>query len=150
MISNPNPSNPYGNQKMGHSALGLILPYIEQGVLANITDINKSVIDPANLPPPLGTTPAGGTRIPIYVCPSTPDRTVDYQPYFSSVGFPNLGPMLSTAMPKAAHRELKRLDLTGVVFNSEQLQRVLTSRCLKRVEELRLGRAGAAWQEGPL
>jgi uncharacterized protein (TIGR02996 family) len=63
---------------------------------------------------------------------------------------PNLGPILATAMPKAAHRELKRLDLTGVVFNSEHLQRVLTSRCLKRVEELRLGRAGAAWDEGPL
>jgi prepilin-type N-terminal cleavage/methylation domain-containing protein/prepilin-type processing-associated H-X9-DG protein len=85
--TNPNPANPYGNQTMGHSALGLILPYIEQGVLSNITDIKKSVIDPANLPPPLGVTPAGGTKISIYVCPSTPDRMPDYGPYF---GVPQL------------------------------------------------------------
>jgi prepilin-type processing-associated H-X9-DG protein len=28
------------------------------------------------------------------MCPSAPDRTIDYQPYFTSVGFPNAGPML--------------------------------------------------------
>src|SRR5438477_6429264 len=86
----PNP--PYGTQ--GHSALSLIAPYIEQGNLQNITKLDRTVADPVNLPPPYGPTVAGGTKIPIYLCPSTPDRTIDYQPYFTSVGFPNLGPML--------------------------------------------------------
>ena len=63
----------------------------------------------------------------------------------------NLGPILSSALPKADHRELKRFDVSGVKFlTSEQLQRVLTSRCLRRVEELRLATDGVAGQEGPL
>jgi prepilin-type N-terminal cleavage/methylation domain-containing protein/prepilin-type processing-associated H-X9-DG protein len=86
----PNP--PYGTQ--GHSALSLILPYIEQGNLSNISKYDRTVADPVNLPPPYGPDVAGGTKIPIYLCPSAPDRTVDYGPYFVSIGFPNLGPML--------------------------------------------------------
>jgi prepilin-type N-terminal cleavage/methylation domain-containing protein/prepilin-type processing-associated H-X9-DG protein len=86
----PNP--PFGVQ--GHSAFSLILPYIEQGNLTNVTKLDRTVADPVNLPPPYGPTQAGGTRIPIYLCPSAPDRTVDYGPYFVSIGFPNLGPML--------------------------------------------------------
>lgn len=63
----------------------------------------------------------------------------------------HLGPTLTNALAKADHRELKRLDLTGVVFpTSEQLQRVLTSRCLRRVEELHLVSNGVVGQEGPL
>ncbi len=63
----------------------------------------------------------------------------------------NLGPILSTALPQADHREIKRLNLSGVVFqNSEQLQRVLTGRCLRRVEELRLATVSVDGKEGPL
>src|SRR5947208_12261336 len=51
----PNP--PYGTQ--GHAAFSLILPYIEQGNLINITKLDRTVADPVNLPPPYGATVAG-------------------------------------------------------------------------------------------
>jgi prepilin-type processing-associated H-X9-DG protein len=86
----PNP--PFGTE--GHSAFSLILPYIEQQNLTNIMRLDRTVADPVNLPPPYGAAIAGGTKIPIYLCPSAPDRTVDYGPYFVSLGFPNLGPLV--------------------------------------------------------
>jgi uncharacterized protein (TIGR02996 family) len=64
-------------------------------------------------------------------------------------GLPHLGPCLTESLAAADHRRLKRLDLTDVVFLSDQLQRVLTSRCLRQVEALHLGRT-AAGQAGPL
>jgi prepilin-type N-terminal cleavage/methylation domain-containing protein len=80
---NPAPAgNPFGAQTQGHSAFTMILPYIEQGHLANIMNLQRSVIDPINLPPPLGVTTAGGTKIAIYLCPSAPERNSDYGPYF--------------------------------------------------------------------
>jgi prepilin-type N-terminal cleavage/methylation domain-containing protein len=88
---NPAPSgNPYGNITMGHSALGLLLPYIEQGNILNLARTDRSVIDPLNLPPPLGTSLAGQQQIKVYQCPSAPVRMADYGPYFASVGFSSL------------------------------------------------------------
>src|SRR5215470_8237751 len=58
---NPDPANPYGDQRQGHSALGQILPYIEQDNVLKIARADYSVIDPANLPAPLGTSKAGQT-----------------------------------------------------------------------------------------
>jgi len=85
----PAPSgNPYGAQVQGHSLLSVIAPYIEQGNLANLTNLTRSVNDPVNLPPPLGSTPAGGTKVSVYLCPSNPERVVDYGPYFASLGLP--------------------------------------------------------------
>jgi prepilin-type N-terminal cleavage/methylation domain-containing protein/prepilin-type processing-associated H-X9-DG protein len=81
---NPAPTgNPYGNQTQGHGALGLILPYIEQDNVARLARADRSVIDPLNLPPPLGSCQAGLVKIKIYLCPSAPEREVDYGPYFS-------------------------------------------------------------------
>lgn len=80
--TNPNPANPLGPQVRGHSALSMTLPYIEQGNVSNAADIKKSLVDPANLPPPLGTTVAGQTKIKTFVCPSAPDRMVDYRTWF--------------------------------------------------------------------
>src|SRR5262245_5465524 len=90
------PGNPYGTQRQGHSALGLILPFIEQDNIVKLARTDRSVIDPLNLPPPIGTCLAGPNRIKLYECPSAPDRFADYAPYFNSVGltFPgqlNLG-----------------------------------------------------------
>ena len=82
------PGNPYGAQTQGHSALSLILPYVEQGNLANISRYDRSVNDPLNLPSPIGTTPAGGTKLALFLCPSAPDHVVDYGPYFASLGLP--------------------------------------------------------------
>jgi hypothetical protein len=91
---NPAPTgNPFGAQTEGTSFLSLILPYIEQGNLLNVFNINRSVADPVNLPPPYGTSAGGGTQIPTFDCPSAPSRYADYEPYFASLGLPNLGPM---------------------------------------------------------
>lgn len=92
--SNPNPANPLGATIQGHSALTLILPYIEQANLLTIIDIKKSVADPANLPIPYGTTTGASAKIPTFLCPSAPDRTADYIPFFSQQGVPNWGPMI--------------------------------------------------------
>jgi prepilin-type N-terminal cleavage/methylation domain-containing protein len=87
--SQPNP--PFGTQ--GHSALGLILPYLEQDNAARLSRVDRTVADPVNLPPPYGTNVSGSTVVKVYLCPATPTRTIDYGPYFVSIGFPNRGPM---------------------------------------------------------
>ena len=51
----------------------------------------------------------------------------------------NLHRCLVDALPFANHRQFLRLDLSHVPFASHDIQRVLASRCLKNVEELRLG-----------
>jgi prepilin-type N-terminal cleavage/methylation domain-containing protein/prepilin-type processing-associated H-X9-DG protein len=73
--TNPNPSNPYGPQTQGFTSIVLIAPYIEQGNLANLVNLNKSILDPANLPPPapLASNPAGSTAVKVFICPSTPN-----------------------------------------------------------------------------
>jgi uncharacterized protein (TIGR02996 family) len=63
---------------------------------------------------------------------------------------PNIGPALLSALTKMTHREIKCLDASGVVLNSEQLQHLLTSRCLRTIEELRLCFSGLAGEAGPL
>jgi prepilin-type N-terminal cleavage/methylation domain-containing protein len=85
--------NAYGAQTQGHGALTLVLPFIEQDNVINLSDITHSVIDPVNLPPAYGTSNAGLAVIKTFLCPSAPTRTIDYGPYFASVGLP-LGPML--------------------------------------------------------
>src|SRR5215471_1010425 len=52
---NPNPKNPLGAQTQGHSALTMLLPYIEQDNAYRLGHPEFSVIDPANWPPPWGT-----------------------------------------------------------------------------------------------
>ncbi|MBA4191383.1 MAG: hypothetical protein C0467_25670 [Planctomycetaceae bacterium] len=63
---------------------------------------------------------------------------------------PNLGPGLVNALTRANHRNIRRLDVSGVVFHSEPLRQLLTSRCLRGVEELRLGCVGRPGSPGPL
>jgi prepilin-type N-terminal cleavage/methylation domain-containing protein/prepilin-type processing-associated H-X9-DG protein len=92
--TNPNPSNPYGNQTGGHSLWSVLLPYFEQGNVASLGNLNKALIDPANLPPPAGTDVAGLVNIKMLQCPSAPDGVVDYGPYFTSQGLDNGQPML--------------------------------------------------------
>jgi prepilin-type N-terminal cleavage/methylation domain-containing protein len=89
----PSPPNPAIPSTQGHSALGQILPYLEQDNAARLARADRSVIDPVNLPPNWGTNVSGATHVKVYECPSAPLRTLDYGPYFVSIGFPNLGPM---------------------------------------------------------
>jgi prepilin-type N-terminal cleavage/methylation domain-containing protein/prepilin-type processing-associated H-X9-DG protein len=60
----------------GHSIHTYLLPFIEQDNVYKLIQINKSVVDPANLP--AGGNTAGNTKIPIYMCPSAPNRTANY------------------------------------------------------------------------
>jgi prepilin-type N-terminal cleavage/methylation domain-containing protein/prepilin-type processing-associated H-X9-DG protein len=73
--TNPNPSNPYGNQTQGFSAIVRIAPYMEQENLSKLVDQNKSILDPANLPPPApgAVNPAGTIPVKPFICPSTPN-----------------------------------------------------------------------------
>ena len=47
---------------------------------------------------------------------------------------PNLGPRLTAALGRADHRALRRLNVSGVVFTSDQLKDTLVSPCLRQVE----------------
>ena len=49
----------FGSPRDGHSVFTQILPYVEQGNLLLIARIDLSILDPNNLPPPLGTSNAG-------------------------------------------------------------------------------------------
>ena len=61
------------------------------------------------------------------------------------------GPTVAVAVAQADHRELRRLDVSRVAFTSEHLLQILHARCLRRVEELRLGWAALrADDHGPL
>jgi prepilin-type N-terminal cleavage/methylation domain-containing protein len=103
---NPDPANPLGAQTQGHSALTQILPYIEQDNVYKIGHIEFSVIDPANWPPNWGTSISGSAKIKTFMCPSAPDRVIDYAPYFVSLGLPNKGPFILGQTDYAAIRGL--------------------------------------------
>jgi prepilin-type N-terminal cleavage/methylation domain-containing protein/prepilin-type processing-associated H-X9-DG protein len=104
---NPAPAgNALGAQTQGSSAMGLILPYLEQGAALLTVRFDLSVIDLRNLPPPYGTATGGLDRVPVYLCPSTNPFVVDYAPYFVSKGLPNLGPMYLGATDYAPIRGL--------------------------------------------
>jgi prepilin-type N-terminal cleavage/methylation domain-containing protein len=88
----PPPGNPLGPQTQGHSALTMILPYMEQQNITRGTKLERSVIDPVNWPPNWGTNIEAMTIVPSYLCPSTPHRIIDYAPYFTGLGLPDAGP----------------------------------------------------------
>ena len=88
--TNPNPSNPYsaalgGSALDGHSVFSLILPYMEQGNVQALLNLNLSDLDPANLPPPAGMSNAASATIKSFLCPSSPDTVVDYGPVFKAI-----------------------------------------------------------------
>lgn len=62
----------------------------------------------------------------------------------------HLGLCLAENLPAATNRDIRKLDLTRVNFTSDWLQKVLMSRCLRRVEELRLGIIPGKDRAGPL
>jgi prepilin-type N-terminal cleavage/methylation domain-containing protein/prepilin-type processing-associated H-X9-DG protein len=89
-VTNPNPANPYskalgGSAVDGHSAFTLILPYLEQGNVGALLNTNLSDLDPANLPPPAGTSTGASVTIKTFLCPSAPPETVDYGALFQAI-----------------------------------------------------------------
>jgi len=96
--------NPLGPQTQGHSALMHLLPYMEQENITRSMNTQLSVIAPRNWPPPWGPQPAASAIVKSYICPSTPDRTLDLSPYFVSLGLPNAGPFIIGATDYSAVR----------------------------------------------
>ena len=80
VTNNPDPANPYGmgmTSWQGHSLWTMLLPMIEQANAINnpsalTTNLQYSVVDPANLPSPIGTSTSGLSTIKVYQCPSAP------------------------------------------------------------------------------
>ena len=67
--------------------LGLMLPYMEGNTTYQAFDMKKPLIDPRNLPAPIGQVPASATTpVPSFLCPSTPESQSDYGPYFNQAG----------------------------------------------------------------
>src|SRR5205085_6160230 len=73
--SNPRPTNPYGDQRQGHTAMTMAVEYLEQDNLVKLVNRQYSALDPINLPPPApGSTNIAATLpVKVFVCPSTPD-----------------------------------------------------------------------------
>ena len=91
-----NPPNPYfsmtGDARRLMGALGQLLPYLEQSNLTNLFDLRRPLVDPVNLAPPFPgalNTIAVLARMPVFVCPSTPEAPSDYGGYFQPLGFPS-------------------------------------------------------------
>lgn len=51
----------------------------------------------------------------------------------------NLSRVLAEALPTANHRKFARLDLSYIKFRSDDIQKALSAKCVRGVEELRLG-----------
>src|SRR4030095_3192211 len=92
--TNPNSANPLGSQTQGHSPFMALLPYLEQQTVTNAMNTNLHASDPTNWPPRWGNSPAASASVPSYLCPSAPTRTIDYSPYFASLGLANKGPFV--------------------------------------------------------
>ena len=95
------PGNPLGARTEGHSGLTLTLPYLDQSTIYSTFNEKISIIDPRNWPlnyaVPLGGAPGNpgaSTPLTVFRCPSAPPPNLDYQPYFTSQGIPNLGPFI--------------------------------------------------------
>jgi prepilin-type N-terminal cleavage/methylation domain-containing protein len=86
--------NALGAQTQGHSALTVILPYIDQAQAVTGLTLTLSVVDTRNWPAPWGTSPSAGLVVPAYICPTKQAVPVDYSPYFVSLGLPNKGPFV--------------------------------------------------------
>ena len=91
-----NPSNPLfnvtGDARRLMGAMGQLLPYLEQNNISNLFDLKRPLVDPINSIAPLlngALPPAARAKLPVYVCPSTPDVPSDYGVYFASILPPN-------------------------------------------------------------
>jgi len=86
------PGNALGAITQGHAPLMHLLPYMEQENIIKAMNLQLSVGDPRNWPPPYGARPEASAKVKSYTCPSAPERVIDYQPYWTSLGVPNRGP----------------------------------------------------------
>jgi len=97
----------------GASIQTRLLPMLEQENMVRNYRLDRSNVDPENLPAPIwgtNTVLASNTNLSVFVCPSTPNRPSDYGPYFSSVGLPGSGPCIigptDYSAPRGLHSSL--------------------------------------------
>lgn len=97
--------------------LGLLLPYIEGNTIYQNFDLRKPLVDPRNLPPPLGNVvPASATTtVPTFICPSTPTlpSESDYGVWFSQGGILPSG--VPYILPRTDYVALRGLNNTLAV-----------------------------------
>ncbi len=117
-----NPTNPYftltADARRPMGALGQLLPYMEQNSLYNMFDMKRPLVDPVNLVPPFpsGTNnPAAFTRLPVFICPSTPDAPSDYGTYFVPIGFPSNTPYI---LPRTDYVPLRGIHGSLAICNA--------------------------------
>jgi prepilin-type N-terminal cleavage/methylation domain-containing protein len=93
-----NPGNPLYNltedAQYTWSALGQMLPFLEEGNIYSRFDFKRPLLDAVNLPPPWPggqNDPSVMTDIKTFLCPSSPATREegDYGPYFSDAGLMN-------------------------------------------------------------
>jgi prepilin-type N-terminal cleavage/methylation domain-containing protein/prepilin-type processing-associated H-X9-DG protein len=96
--------NALGPVRQGHATHTQLLSYVEQDNILRAFDLQLSVADPRVWPPNYGTKVAAGVTVNIFICPSTPARTIDYAPYFNGLGVPNAGPFVLGASDYSAIR----------------------------------------------
>ncbi|TMQ35286.1 MAG: DUF1559 domain-containing protein [Planctomycetota bacterium] len=125
---NPNPANPLGDQRQGHSAQALLLRFIEQDNLFNSLHAEFSVNDPNNWIPswanPLGVAgnTTASTTVKLFACPSAPTRIVNYEPYFVSLGLPDNGPFILGLTDYAVVQGLDKTFTSACAPNSPASQ----------------------------
>jgi prepilin-type N-terminal cleavage/methylation domain-containing protein len=77
----------------GHSIITYLLPFLELQNVADMVDVSKPMIHPANHKPPLGTNSGDpfGVSLNVLSCPSAPKRKADY----GLVGYMNIAPNIA-------------------------------------------------------
>jgi len=91
-------------------ALGQLLPFLEEGSLASLFDMNRGLADPVNLPPPFPDGRNSATcfsPVPLFVCPSTPlGIPSDYGAGYRVIGYPPDTPLV---LPRTDYAPLRGL-----------------------------------------
>ena len=97
-VPDPTPASPFynltGDAQYTFSALGQLLPFLEEGNIHDKFDIKRPLLDPLNLPPPWPggqNDPTVMADIKTFLCPSSPATREegDYGPYFTAAGLMN-------------------------------------------------------------
>jgi prepilin-type N-terminal cleavage/methylation domain-containing protein len=115
----PEPTNPpsplynlTGDAQFTFSALGQLLPFLEEGNIHNMFDLKRPLLDPVNLPPPWPggqNNPTSMADIKTFLCPSSPAtrEESDYGPYFAAVGMSG-----SFILPRTDYAPLRGIHST--------------------------------------
>jgi hypothetical protein len=93
--------------RRGFAPLGLMMPFMEGNTTFQLFDLKKPLIDPRNLPAPLGqVSTAATTAVPTFLCPSTPEAVSDYGPgYFAAIN----SAVTSYPLPRTDYAALRGL-----------------------------------------